>query len=82
MAYGLRLWDASGNLVFDTTDKTARLAPLQLVPAGAGTISFAVTPGRAPLFGALTTQGASWSYSSGVFSYSVGEECYVLCGEY
>lgn len=85
MAYGLRLWNQAGDLVLDTADRTSRLAGVEYVSALTGSLPFAVTPGRQPLFYAITSNGGdgvTWSYAGEAFSYSVPEPCYVLYGEY
>lgn len=83
MAYGLRLWNQQGNLILDTSDDTARLGGLVLMPAGAGTYAFQVSSGKRPLFlpvvGSFT--GFTWGYSNGVFDFWLQQSCYVFFGE-
>ncbi|WP_341020876.1 hypothetical protein [Brevundimonas diminuta] len=83
MAYGLRLWNQQGNLILDTSDDTARLGGLVLMPSGAGTYAFQVSAGKRPLFlpvvGSFT--GFTWGYSNGVFDFWLQQSCYVFFGE-
>lgn len=83
MAYGLRLWDASGTIILDTSDDTARLGGLTFMPAGNGTVAFQVSPGKRPLFLPVVGSAAnfSWGYSGGVFSFWLPQACHVFYGE-
>ncbi|WP_293826017.1 hypothetical protein [uncultured Brevundimonas sp.] len=83
MAYGLRLWNAQGNVILDTSDDTVRLGGLSLLPAGSGTAVFQVAAGKRPLF--LPVIGSdtnfTWGYSNGVFDFWLPISCYVFYGE-
>lgn len=84
MAYGLRLWNQAGNIVLDTSDDTARLGGMTLMPSGSGSLAFTVAAGKRPFFLPLcgSETNFTWSYSAGVFSFWLPVSAYVFYGEY
>jgi len=50
MATGLRVWDASGNLIFDTPDRAGRIIGFATISAGSGSIAISLPSGVRPFF--------------------------------
>lgn len=85
MAYGLRIRNAAGQIVLDTTDDTVRLGGAVYVSAGSGTASFTPSAGKSVFFKAIMSNDGdssyTWEYSNGTISYYVNYACYIFYGE-
>lgn len=85
MAFGLRVWDSSGNIWLDTSTITVRIAGVVPFSAGSGEIPFTPSSGKTPFaWFHFYGQGAPyWSFSVNKFIWgsSGAATGFILYGE-
>jgi hypothetical protein len=84
---GLQVWDASGNLIFDTPDRIGRIVGSITTTAGSsGSVSFTVPSGCTPFWFSSTAAQLGGSpkvtISGGTISWSAAGETTIFYGYY
>ena len=86
MGAGLQVWDASGNLIFDTPDRVGRIVGSTTTSGSAGSVTFTVPSGCTPFWFASCATGAAgmsnFSISGGTISWGVGVVTTLFYGYY
>ena len=87
MGQGLQIWDASGNLIFDTPDRIGRIVGSVATTAGvSGSVTFTIPTGCTPFWFSTTASQINGtpniSVSGGTISWSGGGATTIFYGYY